>query len=275
MLYVETHGARIPALGLGTFRLDGRTAGRMVAYALEIGYRHIDTAQMYGNEAEVGAALASSGVARDEVWLTTKIWPDDFREGDLQRAAGQSVRRLRTEPDLLLLHWPNPRVPLRETIGALNEARRQGLTRQIGISNSPTALIRESVALSEAPLLVNQVEYHPYLSQRAVLEELRAQGMALTAYSPVAQGQVFADRTLARIGERHGKNPGQVALRWLLQQDGVSAIPRSSREAHAKANLDVFDFALAAEEMAEISALARPQGRLVNPAGFAPRWDSD
>jgi 2,5-diketo-D-gluconate reductase B len=275
MLYVETHGARIPALGLGTFRLDGRTAGRMVAYALEIGYRHIDTAQMYGNEAEVGAALASSGVARDEVWLTTKIWPDDFREGDLQRAAEQSVRRLRTEPDLLLLHWPNPRVPLRETIGALNEARRQGLTRQIGISNSPTALIRESVALSEAPLLVNQVEYHPYLSQRAVLEELRAQGMALTAYSPVAQGQVFADRTLARIGERHGKNPGQVALRWLLQQDGVSAIPRSSREAHAKANLDVFDFALAAEEMAEISALARPQGRLVNPAGFAPRWDSD
>jgi 2,5-diketo-D-gluconate reductase B len=275
MLYVETHGARIPALGLGTFRLDGRTAGRMVAYALEIGYRHIDTAQMYGNEAEVGAALASSGVARDEVWLTTKIWPDDFREGDLQRAAEQSVRRLRTEPDLLLLHWPNPRVPLRETIGALNEARRQGLTRQIGISNSPTALIRESVALSEAPLLVNQVEYHPYLSQRAVLEELRAQGMALTAYSPVAQGQVFADRTLPRIGERHGKNPGQVALRWLLQQDGVSAIPRSSREAHAKANLDVFDFALAAEEMAEISALARPQGRLVNPAGFAPRWDSD
>src|SRR5687767_881846 len=262
MLYVETHGARIPALGLGTFRLDGRTAGRMVAYALEIGYRHIDTAQMYGNEAEVGAALASSGVARDEVWLTTKIWPDDFREGDLQRAAGQSVRRLRTEPDLLLLHWPNPRVPLRETIGALNEARQQGLTRQIGISNSPTALIRESVALSEAPLLVNQVEYHPYLSQRAVLEELRAQGMALTAYSPVAQGQVFADRTLARIGERHGKNPGQVALRWLLQQDGVSAIPRSSREVHAKANLDVFDFALAAEEMAEISALARPQGRL-------------
>ena len=244
MLYVETHGARIPALGLGTFRLDGRTAGRMVAYALEIGYRHIDTAQMYGNEAEVGAALASSGVPREEIWLTTKIWPDDFAEGDLQRAAGQSVGRLRTEPDLLLLHWPNPRVPLRETIRALNEVRRQGLTRHIGISNSPTALIRQSVALSEAPLLVNQVEYHPYLSQRAVLEEARAQGMALTAYSPVAQGKVFADRTLARIGERHGKSPGQVTLRWLLQQDGVSAIPRSSREAHAAANLDVFDFVL-------------------------------
>ena len=273
MLYVETHGIRIPALGFGTFRLDGRSAERMVAYALEIGYRHIDTAQMYGNEAEVGAAIASSGVPREEIWLTTKIWPDSFRDGDLQRAAGQSVRRLRTEPDLLLLHWPNPEVPLRETMRALNDAKRQGLTRHIGISNCPSALIRESVALSEEPLLVDQVEYQPYLSQRAVLEELRRNGMALTAYSPVAQGKVFSDRTLTRIGERHGKNPGQVALRWLLQQEGVSAIPRSSREAHAKANLDIFDFALSAAEMAEIFALARPDGRLVNPAGFAPNWD--
>ena len=273
MLYVETHGIRIPALGFGTFRLDGRSAERMVAYALEIGYRHIDTAQMYGNEAEVGAAIASSGVPREEIWLTTKIWPDSFRHGDLQRAAGQSVHRLRTEPDLLLLHWPNPKVPLRETIRALNEAKRQGLTRHIGISNCPSALIRESVALSEEPLLVDQVEYQPYLSQRAVLEELRRNGMALTAYSPVAQGKVFSDRTLTRIGERHGKNPGQVALRWLIQQDGVSAIPRSSRDAHAKANLDIFDFALSAAEMAEIFALARPDGRLVNPAGFAPKWD--
>jgi len=273
MLYVATHGATIPALGLGTFRLDGRTAERMVRYALEIGYRHIDTAQMYGNEAEVGAAIATSGVPRDEIWLTTKIWPDSFRDGDLQRAAGQSVRRLRTEPDLLLLHWPNPEVPLRETIRALNEVKRQGLTRHIGISNCPSALIRESVALSEEPLIVNQVEYHPYLSQRAVLEAAQSNGMALTAYSPVAQGKVFSDRALTRIGARHGKNPGQVALRWLIQQDGVGAIPRSSREAHAKANLDIFDFALSAAEMAEIFALARPDGRLVSPAGFAPDWD--
>jgi diketogulonate reductase-like aldo/keto reductase len=273
MLYVETHGARIPALGFGTFRLDGRTAGRMVACALEIGYRHIDTAQMYGNEAEVGAAIASSGVPRDEIWLTTKIWPDSFRDGVLQRAAETSVRRLRTEPDLLLLHWPNPEVPLRETIRALNDAKRQGLTRHIGISNCPSALIRESVALSEEPLLVAQVEYQPYLSQRAVLEELLRHGMVLTAYSPVAQGKAFSDPTLTRIGERHGKNPGQVALRWLLQQDGVGAIPRSSREAHAKANFDIFDFALSAEDMADIFALARPDGRLVNPAGFAPDWD--
>ena len=273
MQYVETHGVRIPALGFGTFRLDGRTARRMVGYALEIGYRHIDTAQMYGNEAEVGAAIAASAVPRGEIWLTTKIWPDNFRDGALQRAAEESVRRLGTVPDLLLLHWPNPSVPRAETIRALNDARRRGLAGHIGISNSPAALIRESVAASEAPLLVDQVEYHPYLGQRAVLAEVRAQGMALTAYSPVAQGKVFADPVLRRIGERHGKNPGQVALRWLLQQDGVGAIPRSAREAHAKANLEIFDFALSDAEMAEVFALARPGGRLVNPGGLAPAWD--
>ena len=247
----------------------------MVGYALALGYRHIDTAQMYGNEAEVGQAIAASAVPRDQIWLTTKIWPDNFRAGALQRAAEQSVRRLGTEPDLLLLHWPNPSVPRAETVGALNDAKRRGVSRQIGISNSPVALIRESVRASEVPLLLNQVEYHPYLSQRAVLEELRAHGMALTAYSPIAQGRVFADPLLRQIGERHGKNPGQVTLRWLLQQDGVSAIPRSSREAHAKANFEIFDFALSAAEMAEIAGLARPGGRIISAGGFAPAWDPD
>jgi 2,5-diketo-D-gluconate reductase B len=273
MLHVTAHGATIPALGFGTFRLEGPSAERMVGAALAIGYRHVDTAQMYGNEAEVGSAIAGSAVPRDRIWLTTKIWPDNFRDGALQRAAEQSVRRLRTEPDLLLLHWPNPGVPLAETIRALNEVRREGLTRHIGISNCTTALIRESVALSEAPLVVNQVEYHPYLSQRLVLDELRRHGMALIAYSPVAQGKVFQDATLQRIAGRHGKNPGQVALRWLIQQDGVAAIPRSSREDNARANFAIFDFQLSDAEMAEIAGLARPDGRLVNPAGFAPAWD--
>jgi 2,5-diketo-D-gluconate reductase B len=273
MIHVEAHGARIPAIGLGTWQLDGDVARRMVGYALEIGYRHIDTAQMYGNETEVGAAIASSAVARDDIWLTTKIWPDNFRDGALQRAAEQSVRRLRTEPDLLLLHWPNPSVPLEETMRALNDAKRRGFARHIGISNFTVALIQEALARSEEPLIVDQVEYQPYLSQDAVLEELRAHGMALIAYSPLAKGKVFNDRTLARIGARHGKNPGQVTLRWLIQQDGVAAIPRSSREAHAKANFEIFDFALSDAEMAEISALARPDGRQLNPAGMAPRWD--
>jgi 2,5-diketo-D-gluconate reductase B len=273
MIYIEAHGARIPALGFGTFRLDGSTARRMVSHALEIGYRHVDTAQMYGNEAEVGAAIASSGVPRDEIWLTTKIWPDNFRDGALQRAAETSVRRFGTQPDLLLLHWPNPSVPLAETVRALNDAKRRGLARHIGISNFTVALIQEALARSEEPLIADQVEYQPYLSQAAVLEELRANGMALIAYTPLAHGRVFNDPTLARIGVRHGKNPGQVTLRWLIQQEGVAAIPRSSREAHAAANFATFDFALSAAEMAEISALAHAGGRQIDPGSMAPRWD--
>ena len=273
MIHVEAQGARIPALGLGTWQLSGAVAQRMIGYALAIGYRHVDTAQMYGNEAEVGAAIESSPVPRGEIWLTTKIWPDNFGADALKRAAEQSVRRLRTEPDLLLLHWPNPSVPLAETIGALNEVKRRGLARHIGISNFNVALIREARALSEEPLVANQVEYHPFLDQQAVLEEVRANGMALTAYSPLARGRVFRDPTIARIGERHGKNPGQVALRWLIQQDGVTAIPRSSREANVKANFEIFDFELSEAEMAEIFALAHPRGRQVDFPGYAPRWD--
>jgi 2,5-diketo-D-gluconate reductase B len=271
MLHVTPHGVRIPALGFGTFGLNGRVAERIVGHALEVGYRHIDTAQMYGNEAEVGAAIARSAVPRDEIWLTTKVWPDHFRAGAFLRAAEERVRSLGTEPDLLLLHWPNPDVPLAETVGALNDAKNRGFARHIGISNFPTALIREAVAHSPAPLLVDQVEYHPYLDQSAVLSELARHGMALTAYSPVGRGAVFRDPTLQRIGAAHGKNAGQVTLRWHLQQ-GVAAIPRSAREANVEANLDVFDFALSDHEMAEISGLSRPDGRMVRPA-VPPDWD--
>jgi len=271
MIHVEPHGARIPALGLGTFGLNGRVAERIVGHALDAGYRHVDTAQMYGNEAEVGKAIRRSSVPRDEIWLTTKIWPDRFRADDLLRAAEESVRRLGTEPDLLLLHWPSSDVPLEETVGALNEARSRGHARHIGISNFTTAMIREALAHSAAPLLVDQVEYHPYLDQGAVLGELARHGMALIAYSPIGRGAVFRDPTLQRIGKAHGKNPGQVSLRWLLQQ-GVAAIPRSSREANVEANLAIFDFALSDAEMAEIAGLARPDGRMVEPA-VAPDWD--
>jgi 2,5-diketo-D-gluconate reductase B len=259
----------IPVLGLGTFTLTGDVARRMVSHALDIGYRHIDTAQEYRNEAEIGEAISGSSVPRQEIWLTTKVWPDRFRDGDLQRSVEQSVRKLRTGPDLVLLHWPNPKVPLRETIGALNDAKRKGLTRQIGLSNFTVALIRQALALTEAPLIVNQVEYHPYLSQQTILEALRANGMALVAYSPLALGRVFRDPILRSIGERYAKNGGQVALRWLLQQ-GVIAIPRSSCAQNVNANLEVFDFELTGSEMAEISALASPSGRLVDHFGLAP-----
>jgi len=273
MLHVEAHGARIPALGFGTFRLEGRTATRMVEAALAIGYRQVDTAQMYGNEREVGEGIKASGVARHDLWLTTKIWPDSFRDGALQRAAEESVRRLGTEPDLLLLHWPNPGVPLAETMRALNQVQRDGLARHIGVSNFTLALIEEAWAATEVPILVNQVEYHPYLDQTKVLAAVRERGMALTAYAPIAHGRVFRDPVLGRIGERYGKTPGQIALRWLVQQERVSAIPKSSSEAHARANVEIFDFALSDEDMAEIHGLARADGRIIDPAGMAPAWD--
>lgn len=256
MRTVAVQGVHIPAIGFGTFRCKGDAGQRAISDALEIGYRHIDTAQMYKNEAETGEAVRGSSIRREEIWVTTKIWPDRFRDGELQRAAEESARMLGTEPDLLLLHWPNPTIPLRATIGALNEVKRRGLTNHIGVSNFSVELIEQALSLTREPLLVNQVEYHPYLSQEALIAVLRKNGIALTAYSPLAKGRVFRDRTLQIIGERHGKNAGQVALRWLLQQDGVIAIPGSSRKAHATANFDIFDFELTDSEMAEISALA-------------------
>ena len=271
MLHVTPHDVRIPALGLGTFGLNGDVATKIVDYALAIGYRHVDTAQMYGNEAEVGAGIMGSAVPRDEIWLTTKIWPDKFpRRRPARCRPGERAppgHRARSAVAALA----DPDVPLAETVGALNEARRRGYAQHIGISNFPSALIREAVGHSEAPLLVNQVEYHPYLDQSVVLAELARHGMALTAYSPVGRGKVFKDPTLQQIGAAHGKNAGQVTLRWLLQQ-GVTAIPRSTREANVAANLDIFDFALSDDEMARISGLARPDGRMVKPAD-APDWD--
>jgi diketogulonate reductase-like aldo/keto reductase len=270
---VDCHGARIPKLGLGTFRLNGDVARTLVEAALDQGYRPIDTAAMYGNEAEIGETLAGSSVPRDEIFLTTKIWPDDFKADDFQRAVDRSLEKLRTVPDLLLLHWPSPEVPLAETMAALNEVQRQGQARHIGVSNFPTALLTEAKALAEGPLAVNQVEYHVYLDQSAVLGAVRAAKMGLIAYSPIAQGRVFQDPVLIEIAAKHERNPGQIALRWLLQQDRVIAIPRSSKPAHAAANLAVFEFALSAEETARIDALARPDGRLISPA-WGPAWDS-
>ena len=273
MRTVTTQGVQIPTIGLGTSGLHGDVARRMVGYALEIGYRHIDTAQNYENEAQIGEAIAASSVPRDEIWLTTKIGRRRFRDGDLQRSVEDSVRKLNTEPNLLLLHWPNAKIPLSETIGALNEVKRQGLTEHIGVSNFTVALIQQAVALSEAPLIVNQVEYHPYLNQQAVLEAVRASGMVLTAYSPLAKGRVFRDSKLRSIGERYGKTAGQVALRWLVQQEGVLAIPRSSREANARSNLEIFDFELTDADMNEIFALGSPWGRMSDPLRGAPAWD--
>ena len=271
---VEINNVRIPALGFGTFQLDEPVAERMVKTALDLGYRHIDTAQVYRNEAAVGRGIAASGVAREEIFLTTKVWIDRFRDGDLQQSVDESLRRLQTDyVDLLLLHWPNPQVPLAETIAALNAVQETGKARLIGISNFTCALIDEAARHSRIPLATNQVEYHPYLDQSAVLDRLHQHHMTLTAYSPLAQGKLLNDPVLTEIGNRYGKNAGQVALRWLIQQPGVLAIPRSSQTNHAQSNFEIFDFALTTEELQAIHRLARPDGRVINPQGLAPDWD--
>ena len=250
-------GGAMPVLGMGTWQLRGRDCREAVRTALALGYRHLDTAEMYGNEAEVGEGLRASGVDRGEVFLTTKVWPQHFRAPALRRAADDSLRRLGVEHvDLLLLHWPSDDVPLAETVGALNEVAAQGKTRAIGVSNFSAGLLQEAVALSTAPIVCDQVQLHVLNPQAALRRRARAEGIAVTAYSPLAKGRLAGHPVLARIGERYGKSASQVAIRWLVQQDGVSAIPKATREPNLRANLDVFDFALDDDDLAELASLA-------------------
>ena len=272
MQFVEANGAKIPAIGLGTWELRGRTCARLVEQALKLGYRDIDTAQAYDNEREVGEGLRASKVRRDEVFVTTKIWTTHFAPNDLERSTRESLTRLRlTEVDLLLLHWPNPQVPLAETLGALAHAKKLGMARHIGVSNFTVALVDEAVAACPEPLVCDQVEYHPYLDQTKVREACARHGMAVVAYSPVAKGRVKKDETLARIGRAHGKTPAQVCLRWLVQQR-VAAIPRTSRIERLSENIDIFDFALSEDEMQQIFRMGTARARLTD-YGFAPKWD--
>jgi diketogulonate reductase-like aldo/keto reductase len=272
MQFVEANGARIPAIGLGTWELRGRTCARLVEQALKLGYRHIDTAQIYENEREVGDGLRASGVRRAELFVTTKIWTTHFAPNDLERSTRESLAKLRlTEVDLLLLHWPNPQVPLVETLGALAHVRKLGMSRHIGVSNFTVALIEEATAMCPEALACDQVEYHPYLDQTKVLEACARHGMAVIAYSPVAKGRIKNDPTLARIGQAHGKTAAQVSLRWLVQQN-VAAIPRTSKIERLSENIDIFDFTLSDEEMRQISQMGSAKGRLTD-FGFAPKWD--
>src|SRR5689334_12444244 len=214
MLFVEASGARIPAIGLGTWELSGRTCARVVEQALRLGYRHIDTAQVYDNEREVGDGLRASGVRRDDVFVTTKVWTNHFAPHDLERSIKESLVRLRLPAvDLVLLHWPNPHVPLEETLGALAHAKRMGLTHHIGVSNFTVALVEEAVAACPEALVCNQVEYHPYLDQTKVRAACGDNGLALVAYSPIAKGNVRGDETLSAIGKAYGKSAAQVCLR--------------------------------------------------------------
>ena len=269
-------GLSIPLLGFGTWQLEPDDARRMVAEALRIGYRHIDTAWIYHNEAAVGDgirdAIEAGHVTRDDLWLTTKIWVKHFHHDALLAQARESIANLGFTPDLLLLHWPKAEPTFAETLGALNEAKDQGLTRSIGLSNFPSAEFRQAQALSKAKLVTNQVEYHPYLANGPLLATARDLGSSITAWSPLAQGKIADDPVINAIGKAHGKSAGQVTLRWLIQQN-VIAIPRTTKVSRAEESFDIFDFTLSDEEMARIHALARPDGRLGDWLDPAFKWD--
>ena len=273
-LSLTIDGLTIPRLGFGTWQLEPADARRMVAEALRIGYRHIDTAWIYRNEAAVGDGIRESGVAREHIWLTTKIWVEHFTHDALLRQAEESATSLGFTPDLLLLHWPKTTPTFAETLGALNEAKDRGLTRSIGLSNFPSGQFREAQRLSPARLITNQVEYHPYLSLKTLRATAADLGSSITAWSPLAQGQIADDPVIGEIARAHGKSNGQVTLRWLVQQ-GVIAIPRTVKVERAAENFDIWDFQLSEEEMARIHALARPDGRLGDWLDKDFRWDQD
>lgn len=277
MKILAANGADIPALGLGTWQLAGDACVDIVGRALKIGYRHIDTAHMYRNEKEVGQGIRSSSVPRDEIFLTTKVWPTDIGGGDLQRSAETSLAAMGLDHvDLLLIHWPNPDIPLAESIEALNEVRAQGLARNIGVSNFTAAMMREAAELSDAPLACNQVEHHPYLSQNTVRPTAAELGMAVIAYSPIYKaGALFDDPAVLAAAAAHGKTPAQIVLRWHMQLDPCGAIPRTSKPERLAENFDVFDFELGEEEMHGLNALGSAHRRLVANPGFSPEWDRD
>jgi 2,5-diketo-D-gluconate reductase B len=272
MPFIEANGARIPTLGLGTMMLKGDICVETVAAALKLGYRHLDTAERYGNEEEVGAGLRSSGIERNDVFVTTKVYHDKLAPADFEKSFEESLRKLElSSVDLLLIHWPNPRVPLADTMRVLCRAKADGRAKHIGIANFTLPLIEEAVRLATEPLVTNQIEVHPYLDQSRVIAACRRHGLSVTAYCPLARGKVPGDPVLARIGKAHGKSATQAALRYLIQL-GLAVIPRTSNRERLAENMGVFDFALTEAEMAEIAKLARPDGRVVNPP-HAPKWD--
>ncbi len=275
MKIVSANGADIPAIGLGTWELRGPQCAELVSVALRNGYTHVDTAQMYQNEAYVGEGIRASGVDRSTLFVTTKIWPENFSSVDFSRAVDERLELLDCGSlDLLLLHWPSRTVPLAETITALNKAKREGLCRHIGISNFTVKLIDEAVALSDEPLVCNQVEFHPLINQDKVRVACSRHGLAVTAYCPIARNKVADEPVIKEIAERHDASPAQISLAWLAGLGDVVSIPRSSRPERLADNLKALQISLSHEEMAKISALGSRNVRLVDPESVKPDWDS-
>jgi 2,5-diketo-D-gluconate reductase B len=272
MDHLQTQGIRLPRLGLGTFRMQGDVCRAAVESALGLGYRHIDTAEMYGNEDAIGAALASSGIVRGDLHITTKVWNENLAPDAIRRAFDASLKKLRLDHvDLYLVHWPAKNMNLPAMFETLIRLKQEGRTRAIGVANFNIALLRTVVEQIKAPIACNQIEYHVFLDQTPVRNYLAAKSIPLVAYCPLAQGRAATDETLIAIGRKHGASAAQVALKWLLDQDGVAAIPKASRPESQKANLDALHIGLDDEDRAAIAALPKNK-RLVNP-GFAPVWD--
>ena len=268
---LSSHGAEIPIAGFGTSPLTGDVTPENVATALRVGYRHLDTGRKYGTERATGEGMRASGLPRKDIFLTTKIWVEHFTHDALLKQAEESAESLGTTPDLLLLHWPKPTPTFEETLGALNQAKDRGLTRNIGLSNFPSKEFRQAQALSKARLITNQVEHHPYLGVDALVATAAELGSSITAWSPLAQGKIADDATISEIAQAHGKTNGQATLRWLIQ-NRIIAIPRTTKESRARENFDIFDFELSGEEMQRMDALDRGE-RLGDWLDPAFEWD--
>jgi len=269
---LTAHGAAMPAIGFGTSSLAD--CGEIVATAIGLGYRHIDTAWKYGTERTVGEGMRASGVPRADIFLCTKVSHEYLRADDFARSVDESLKTLGVDyVDLLLVHWPNLAIPLAETMTALAKAKREGLTRHVGVANFNIALLDQALRLCPEPLVTLQAEYHPYLDQTTLLEACRRRGLVYTAYCPLGRGRLFKDPVLGEIARQKGRTVAQVALRWLIQKGIVAPIPRSSNPARIAENLAVLDFSLTDDEVKRINALKRPDGRIANPVGRVPAWD--
>jgi 2,5-diketo-D-gluconate reductase B len=272
MDHLQTQGISLPRLGLGTFRMQGDVCRAAVESALALGYRHIDTAEMYANEEAIGAAIAASSVPRKDLHITTKVWNENLAPDAIRRAFETSLKKLQLDQvDLYLVHWPAGRMNLPAMFETLMKLKEDGRTRAIGVANFNIALLKTVVEQIKAPIACNQVEYHVFLDQTPLRKYLASRSIPLVAYCPLAQGRAASDETLMKIGRKHGATAAQVALKWLLDQDEVVAIPKASRAESQKANLKAIHIGLDDEDRAAIAALPKNK-RFVNP-GFAPEWD--
>jgi len=270
--FTKTKYMTVPSLGFGTWQLSGQHCVNAVKTALQIGYRHIDTAQIYENEAEVGQAIAESGINREAIFLTTKIWFTNFKAADVKSSFEESLKKLKTDHvDLLLMHWPNREVELKETLTAMKELQDEGKVKNIGVSNFPVALMKQATEELEFPIACNQVEYHALLNQKPVLDYAHEHDMVVTAYSPLARGALSEEHTLMNIALKHNKSVSQIALRWLIEQKNVAAIPKASSEVHIRANFEIFNFQLDEEDHKAIAGINK-NTRMTNP-DIAPEWD--